>query len=108
MFPSLPYDRLLSNMALLTVLKRMVRREMTVHGCRATFRTWAGEQTTFPREVSEAALAHALQDKTEAAYQRGDLFDKRRKLMNAWADFCAAPAEKDSGMSRNKRPAAVM
>lgn len=93
-FPSLPHDRPLSNMALLTVLKRMGRRELTVHGFRSTFRTWAAERTNFPREVAESALAHVLADKTEAAYQRGDLFDKRRRLMNAWAEFCNAEAVK--------------
>jgi integrase len=87
-FPSLPHDRSLSNMALLNVLKRMGAADITVHGFRATFRTWAAEQTNFPREVAEAALAHVLADETEAAYQRGDLFDKRLKLMEAWAGHC--------------------
>ncbi len=89
-FPSLPHDRPLSNMAMLTVLRRMNRSDLTVHGFRATFRTWAAERTNFPREVTEAALAHVLEDKTEAAYQRGDLLDKRRKLMEAWSKFCAS------------------
>jgi integrase len=61
----------------------------SAHGMRATFRTWAAEKTNFQREVCEAALGHATGDKTEAAYQRGDLFEKRRKLMDGWADFCA-------------------
>ena len=91
-FPSLPHDRPLSNMALLTVLRRMNRADLTVHGFRSTFRTWAAEQTTFPREVAEAALAHVLKDKTEKAYQRGDLFEKRRRLMIAWAEYIARPA----------------
>ena len=91
-FPSLHHDRALSNMALLTVLRRINRSDLTVHGFRSTFRTWAAERTHFPREVCEAALAHVLKDKTEAAYQRGDLFDKRRRLMEAWADYCAKPA----------------
>jgi integrase len=62
---------------------------MTAHGFRSTFRMWAAEQTNFPREVAEQALAHSLPDKVEAAYQRSDLFEKRRKLMDAWAHHCA-------------------
>lgn len=78
----------LSNAAMLALLKRrMGREDLTVHGFRSTFRDWTAEQSTFPREVAEAALAHVLSDKTEAAYQRGDLFEKRRKLMQAWADY---------------------
>ena len=80
-------DRPLSDMALTAVLKRMRRADITVHGFRSTFRDWAGETTSFPREVIEAALAHRLKDKAEAAYARGDLFDKRRKLMEAWEQF---------------------
>jgi integrase len=87
-FPSFGKNRPLSNMAMLTVLRRMNRADLTVHGFRSTFRTWAAERTSFPREVAEAALAHALKDKTEAAYQRGDLFAKRRRLMDAWGEFC--------------------
>jgi len=81
-------DRPLSNMAMLAVLHRMGRNDLTVHGFRSSFRDWAAEVTNFPREVAEAALAHVLSDKTEAAYRRGDLFDKRRKLMQARADWC--------------------
>jgi integrase len=80
-------DQPLSDMALMAVLKRMGRYAITVHGFRSTFRDWAGETTSFPREVIESALAHRLKDKAEAAYARGDLFDKRRKLMGAWAAF---------------------
>ena len=79
-------------MALLKALERMGRGDLTAHGFRATFKTWASERTNFPRELVEAALAHVLGDKVEAAYQRGDLFDKRRRLMDAWAEFCARPA----------------
>jgi integrase len=93
-FPSLPHDRPLSNMAMLTVLRRMNRSDLTVHGFRATFRTWAAERTNFPREVIEAALAHILEDKTEAAYQRGDLLEKRRRLMDAWAQYCGQGSKK--------------
>lgn len=81
-------DRPLSNMAMLALLRRMKRDDLTVHGFRSSFRDWAAEVTNFAREVAEAALAHVLSDKTEAAYRRGDLFDKRRKLMQAWADWC--------------------
>ncbi|MCC7253177.1 MAG: integrase arm-type DNA-binding domain-containing protein [Hyphomicrobium sp.] len=82
----------LSNMAMLEALRERRDRTFTVHGFRSTFRDWAAEQTNFPREIAEAALAHVLGDKTEAAYQRGDLLEKRRKLMEAWAGFCARPA----------------
>lgn len=77
----------LSNIAMLAVLRRMGRGE-TVHGFRSCFRDWASEATNYQREVVEAALAHAVGDKTEAAYRRGDLFEKRRRLMNDWAAFC--------------------
>jgi integrase len=76
-------------MAMLQTLRRMGRGDLTVHGFRSTFRDWAAEQTAFPREVAEAALAHVIESKVEAAYRRGDLFEKRRKLMNAWATYCA-------------------
>ena len=86
----------LSNMAFLQLLKRMGRDDLTAHGFRSTFRDWAAERTNYPSEVAEMALAHAVGDKVEAAYRRGDLFDKRQKLMNAWAEFCSkVPAESD-------------
>ena len=62
--------------------------QLTVHGFRSTFRDWAAECTAFPNEVCEAALAHAVKGKTEAAYRRGDLFEKRVRLMEAWSDYC--------------------
>jgi len=85
-----PGDRraMLSNMALLMLLRRMGHGDLTAHGFRSTFRDWAAERTHFPNEVVEMALAHAISDKTEAAYRRGDLFEKRRKLMEAWAAYC--------------------
>jgi integrase len=93
LFPGLKRGKPLSNMALLAVLRRMKRDDLTTHGFRATFKTWAAERTNFAREVVEAALAHMNGDKVEAAYQRGDLFDKRQKLMSAWAEFSTeAPA----------------
>lgn len=78
----------LSNMAFLMLLRRMGRDDLTAHGFRSTFRDWAAERTGFPAEVAEMALAHAVSDKVEAAYRRGDLFEKRRRLMEAWAAFC--------------------
>lgn len=79
--------RPISDMSMTAVLRRMGRNEITVHGFRSTFRDWAGETTSFPREVIEAALAHRIKDKAEAAYARSDLFDKRRDLMDAWSNF---------------------
>ncbi|MEO0389384.1 MAG: integrase arm-type DNA-binding domain-containing protein [Pseudomonadota bacterium] len=75
----------ISDMSMTAVLRRMGHEAITVHGFRSTFRDWAGETTGFPREVIEAALAHGIKDKAEAAYARSDLFGKRRKLMEAWA-----------------------
>jgi integrase len=74
-------------MAMLMLLRDM-RPGLTVHGFRSTFRDWAAERTSFPRELAEAALAHIVGSATERAYQRGDLFEKRRQLMQAWAEFC--------------------
>jgi integrase len=76
-------------MAIVKLLRRM-GRDFTVHGFRSTFRDWASERTSYPREVAEAALAHMVANKVEAAYQRGDLFEKRRKLMDAWAKYCTS------------------
>ena len=84
----------LSDMTLGAVLKRM-EVPVTTHGFRSTFRDWAGETTAFPREVIEHALAHQLKDQAEAAYARGTLMEKRRKLMTAWAEFCEHNAIKD-------------
>jgi len=81
-------SRPLSNMALLATLRRMNRGDVTTHGFRSAFRTWVSEETDFDRDTAEAALAHVVADKTEAAYQRGSLFGKRRKLMEAWASYC--------------------
>jgi integrase len=91
-FPGAKASKPLSNMALLMLLRRMGRVDLTAHGFRSTFRTWAAERSNFPREVIEAALAHTIGNKVEAAYQRGDLFEKRRRLMEAWAQFCASGA----------------
>ncbi len=86
----------LSNMAFLMLLRRMEHGDLTTHGFRSTFRDWAAERTGFPREVAEQALAHTLPDKVEAAYRRSDLFDKRRKLMEAWARFCMTPTARSA------------
>lgn len=92
-FPGRSMDKPLSNMALLMILRRMGHQNVTAHGFRSTFRDWAAERTNFPHEVCEAALAHVLKNKTEAAYKRTDLFEKRRELMNTWTRFCYTKAE---------------
>jgi integrase len=93
----------LSNMSFLMLLRRMGCGDLTAHGFRSSFRDWAAERTNFAREVAEAALAHTLPDKVEAAYRRSDLFDKRRRLMEAWARFCATPAGEQQGAVRALR-----
>ena len=82
----------LSDAAFAAVLERMGYDNITVHGFRSTFRDWAGETTPHAREVIETALAHKLKDKAEAAYARGDLFRKRRRLMEDWAAHLATTA----------------
>jgi integrase len=89
LFPGGKPKKPLSNMAMLKLLERMGRGDLTAHGFRSTFRDWAAERTNYPREVVEMALAHAIDSKVEAAYRRGDLFEKRRRLMADWARFCA-------------------
>lgn len=88
-FPGAKPNTPLSSMAMAMLLRRM-KAEVTVHGFRSTFRDWASEVTSFPHEVCEIALAHTIANKAEAAYRRGDLFEKRRKLMDAWASYCGA------------------
>ena len=92
-FPGRKRDWPLSNTALMAVVKRLGRRDITVHGFRSTFRDWAAERTNYPREVAEMALGHAVGDKVEAAYRRSDLFEKRRRLMDEWARFCHSGAK---------------
>jgi len=89
-----PGDRVfpLPDNALLKVMRRMGRGDFTAHGFRSTFSDWAAETTAFPSEVREMALAHTIGNKVEAAYRRGDLFEKRRQLAEAWARYCAEPA----------------
>lgn len=86
-FPGARAGKALSNMAMLMLLKRMHRGDLTTHGFRSTFRDWAAEQTNYAREVAEEALAHTLNNKVEAAYRRGDLFEKRRRLMMEWSKY---------------------
>jgi integrase len=74
-------------------LKALDVNGATAHGFRATFTDWAADRTSYPREVREQCLAHAIESKTEKAYRRGEMLDKRRRLMNAWADYCAKPSE---------------
>jgi integrase len=93
-FPGRKASQCLSNMSMLQLLKRMNRSDLTVHGFRSTFRDWAGECTSHAREIAEAALAHTVKDKTEAAYARGDLFEKRRVLMSEWAAFCTSKSDR--------------
>jgi integrase len=90
-FPGAKHGRPLSNMAMLVLLRRMGRGDLTAHGFRSTFRDWAAERTNFPSEIAEMALAHAVGSKVEAAYRRGDLFDRRHRIMAEWAKFCSTP-----------------
>lgn len=89
-FAGMRQGRPLSNMAMLMGLRRMERTDLTMHGFRSTFRDWAGECTPHPRDVCEQALAHSLGNAVEAAYRRGDLFEKRRALMTDWAAYCTS------------------
>jgi integrase len=99
-FPGFKRGQPLSHVALQAVLKR-AQVDATVHGFRSSFRDWAGDSTAFARDVVEAALAHAIENKTEAAYRRSDALEKRRKLMEAWAAFCASAPKEDRN---NVRP----
>jgi integrase len=87
-FPGSKRGKPLSNAAMSAVLKRMGRNNITVHGFRSTFSDYVSEQTSFSHETREHALAHQISDKAEASYRRGDQFEKRRKLMEAWASYC--------------------
>lgn len=87
-FPGMKAGKPLSDMSLTAVLRRMERHDITVHGFRSTFRDWAAESTAYPSEMVEMALAHTIGNKVEAAYRRGDMLEKRRRLMQDWCDFC--------------------
>ena len=93
-FPGRSPHAPLSNMVFLMLLRRLERADITVHGFRSAFRDWAAERTNVARAVCEAALAHVVKDKTEAAYFRSDLFEQRRKLMDHWAKFATATPAK--------------
>jgi integrase len=99
-FPA-PRGGALSDMTLAAVLRRM-KVAAVPHGFRSTFRDWASERTNYPREAAEMALAHSVGDKVEAAYRRGDLFDKRRRMMSDWAAFCGQPQQGGSVLSLNR------
>jgi len=90
-FPGGKAGKPLSSMAMAEVLQRMGRGDITVHGFRSTLRDWAAERTDFPSEVVEMALAHAIGNKVEGAYRRGDMFEKRRRLMDQWSMYCSTP-----------------
>ncbi len=87
-FPGQKPNRPLSGMAMEMLLRRMKIENATVHGFRSTFRDWCGDETSFPREIAEAALAHKVGSDVEQAYRRSDALEKRRRLMDAWADYC--------------------
>lgn len=95
-FPGQAKSKPLSNMSMAMVLRRM-KVDATPHGFRSTFRTWAAEKANYPHEICEAALAHTQGDKVVAAYQRGDFFEKRRRLMEEWAEFIERGAPRLNG-----------
>jgi integrase len=103
-FPGLNPGRPLSASAMPKLLARMNQTGMTVHGTRSSFRDWVAERTSFSHEVAEMALAHAVGDAVERAYRRGDLFRKRRQLMDAWAKFCATPAPAGQVVALRRAP----
>lgn len=90
-FPGGRAGRPLANKAFFMLLRRMARGDLTVHGFRSTFSDWCSESTNFAAEAREMALAHTVSDKVEAAYRRGDLFEKRRQVMDAWSRYCSEP-----------------
>lgn len=89
-FPGARAGQPLSNMAMLELVRGAIGNGFTVHGFRSSFRDWCKEQTNYPREIAELALAHVVKDKSEAAYSRGDALEKRRPMMTAWARYCAS------------------
>ena len=97
-FPGARKGRPLSQMTLLMMLRRTVGDGATTHGFRSSFRDWAGEETSFPREVAEQALAHSVGDQTERAYRRGDALEKRRALMAAWESHLRGPGSQTEAM----------
>ena len=91
-FPGPARGKPLSTGALERVLDRMKLSHFTVHGFRSTFRDWVGEATSFPSEIAEMSLAHLVGGEVERAYRRGDMIEKRRGLMEAWANYCSGSA----------------
>jgi integrase len=102
-FPGRNGDAPMWGMSFAYLLQQLARDDVTAHGFRSSFRDWAGERTAFQREVAEAALAHQTGNAVELAYRRADALEKRRKLMTAWAEFCAKQAP--SGTVVNLRQA---
>jgi integrase len=92
LFPGQKKGKPLSNMAMLNVLDRMGYSHITVHGFRSTFRDWVAECTEYPDSLAEMALAHAVENKVEGAYRRGDMLERRRKMMDDWARYCSGRA----------------
>jgi integrase len=103
LFPGARTGRPMSNMAMLMLLRRMGRGDLTAHGFRSAFSDWCAEQTNFPSEVREMALAHTVGDKVEAAYRRGDLYQKRREVMAAWGRYCAGGGAKVVNLDETRR-----
>ena len=101
-FPGVKKGKALSTNALLKHLTRMDRNDITAHGFRSTFRDWAAESTNYPRDVAEMALAHTIGDKVEAAYRRGDLMEKRKRMMDDWAKFCGTIAKAGNVVAINQ------
>ena len=103
-FPGSYHGKAIGKNMPLRLLNQITGTSATVHGFRSSFRDWAAERTSFPREVAEMALAHAIPNAVEAAYRRGDLFEKRSRLVDAWADYCAKPDSKGvTPMKKNAR-----
>ena len=87
-FPGNARGKPMSSMAMAMLLRRMGHGQFTTHGFRSTFRDWTAEQTSFPHQTAEHALAHGISDKADSAYRRGDELEKRRRLMESWAAYC--------------------
>ena len=104
-FPGEKPGKPLSDATILALLKRMGYEDLTVHGFRSTFRDWVSELTNYPAEVAEMALAHAVEDKVDGAYRRGDLFQKRAKMMEDWAQYCGTVMVPGSVVPLRKRSA---
>ncbi len=102
-FPGQKQGKPLSGMSMEMLLRRMKVKAATVHGFRSTFRDWCGDETSFAREIAEAALAHKIGSDVEQAYRRGDALEKRRRLMKVWADYCHGMKSEKVVQLRNLR-----